>query len=279
MKVLVTGKGTSGSWQIRGEQLGRAIGATVQLKPERPEEFDVAVLVKRPTPELLRRLGRVPIVWDVVDSWPQPHGNDWGRETAMSWMRGQIAAIRPVAFVAATRSMAVDLEVFGLPVLALPHHARPGQELNPVRERVHKVGYQGGPHYIDYWRPVIEAECRRRKWTFVVNPDVLADVDIVVGLRDSRGYPVRHWKSNVKLANAQGTGTPCVMSPECGYMETQSGAEAWAEDERGLAASFDMLEQYPARSVSSRILLTAAPHLDQVAHQFRTWLEAEPWRS
>ena len=36
-----------------------------------------------------------------------------------------------------------------------------------------------------------------------VPPD-LSKMDVVLAFRESRGYPAKRWKSNVKLANAQG---------------------------------------------------------------------------
>ncbi len=78
------------------------------------------------------------------------------------------------------------------------------QELNPIREKVAKVGYEGAPLYLGQWREAIETECRRRGWQFVTNPRQLSDLDIVVSLRGGKydGYQPRAWKSNIKLANA-----------------------------------------------------------------------------
>ena len=252
MNVLVTGNGTSGSWKIRGQQLGGAIGATVVPRALDVAPYDIAVLVKRLPADLLVRLqqAEVPIVWDVVDAWPQPDGNRWDKDACMGWLRDQIRRIRPVGIVAATLAMAEDCKQFGVPVLALPHHARPGMQRNPIREKVQTIGYEGGEQYINNWRPFIEAECRRRGWRFVVNPESLADLDIVLALRDSVRYAPRQWKSNVKLANAHGTGTPFVGNREAGYLETSCGAEFWADDPIELASAFDSLASHEARRAS-----------------------------
>ncbi len=273
MKILVTGKGTSGSWVIRGIQLGQTIGASVQADAQSARGYDLTILVKRPG-HLLERLRGVPLVWDLVDAWPQPIGNEWDRDLAMQWLRDQIRRIKPVALVAATNRMAQDCVEFGLPVLWLPHHARPHQELNPVRDRIHVVGYEGGEAYLGSWRSILETECRDRGYRFKVNPMTLAELDIVVALRQAAGYPARFWKSGVKLANAQATGTPCILSPEAGYLETQSGAECWAEDDRNLALSLDRLEEYRVRAETSRTLLRAAPCLGDIAQRYRSWLES-----
>lgn len=271
LKVLVTGRGTGGSWKIRGEQLGEAIGAKVRVNALTDQGFDLTVVVKR-CPDALRAYLKGLVVWDVVDAYPQPEGNLWSREKALKWLRREVERIRPAAIVAATETMADDCAIFGLPVACVPHHARPEQPVNPIRPEVRTVGYEGAADYLGRWRDVIEAECHRRGWTFVVNPPALADVDIVVALREADGYPARHWKSNVKLANAQATGTPCILGPERGYLETQSGAECWAEDHRSLAASLDRLADHRYRLDASRVLQSATPHLSSVASRYATWL-------
>lgn len=273
MNILVTGRGVSGSWRIRGEQLGNAIGATVDTSPTELKCFDLAIVVKRPRTDLIRRLhdAKVPIVWDVVDAWPQPIGNDWDRERCMLWLRAELGTIRPAAIVAATRAMARDCEGFGLPVLALPHHARPGQRINPLRATVATVGYEGGD-YLGQWREMIDRQCARRNWQFVVNPPELASVDIVVALRDKAGYAPRYWKSNVKLANAQGSKTPSVLNRESGYLETASANQPWADSEKELVAAFDLLSDWGNRK--ALVDGYEAPTLDGTARKYRVWLEA-----
>ncbi len=276
MHVLITGKGTSGSWLIRGVQLGGVMRATVTPNAIDMAAYDVAVLVKRPTADLLQRLHRsdVPVIWDVVDAWPQPAGNVWDRARCMEWMADQVKAIRPAGIVAATKAMAADCERFGVPVLALPHHARPGLRMNPIRP-VKVVGYEGGEQYIDRWRPAIEAECARRGWQFVMQPAELSDVDVVLALRDSSGYAPRNWKSNVKLANAQGSGTPVICGREAGYLETQSGAERWADTPEELCAAFDSLESTEERLAASRQLKEAAPGIDSIATTYLQWIQSK----
>ena len=122
---------------------------------------------------------------------------------------------------------------------------------------------------------MIEAECSRRGWSFTVNPANLSDVDIVLALRDPAfsGYAQRSWKSNVKLANAHGSGTPFVGQPECGYVETASGCEYWAQDRAGLAMSFDWLESQSAREHVADRFRQCAYTVEQAAGDLRTFLE------
>lgn len=276
LNILVTGNGSSGSWRIRGDQLGQAIGATVLPKAVDVAPYDLIVLVKRPAAELVKRAHRagVPVVYDMVDAWPQPEGNNWSGDQCDAWMRRQIAMINPTAVVAATRAMAEDLRWFNLPCLYVPHHSRPGLERNPIREHVQVVGYEGSEAYITGWRPAIEAECQRRGWRFVVNPSRLADVDIVLALRDAEGYAPRHWKSNVKLANAQGSGTPFIGCREAGYTEQAIGTcEKWADTPQELARAFDALTPQGERRRAAQWMLSVAPSLEQVASKYRAWLE------
>ncbi len=66
--TLITGKGTSGSWAIRGVQLGTAMDATVVPNARQLDGFDQIILCKRYTPELLERLRGRKVIWDVIDS-------------------------------------------------------------------------------------------------------------------------------------------------------------------------------------------------------------------
>lgn len=277
----MTGSGSSGSWRIRGVELGQAIGADVVPRATEVKGYNLAILVKRPPMDLVLRLQRmrVPIVWDVVDAWPQPVGNDWNERQCKAWLAERIDILKPAAIVAATNWMARDCEVFGMPVLCLPHHAKPSLGINPIRDKVSRVGYEGGPQYIGDWRPFLEQCCAARGWTFHVEPNAITDLDIVVALRDQRGYGPRAWKSNVKLANAQGSGTPVICNSEAGYLETACGAEVFADTKAGVLSAFDRLADLEARQAASREMLAGAPRLADVAGGYRSWLETLAVRS
>lgn len=274
MRILVTGRANSGSWKIRGEQLGNAIGARVELNANNPKGFDIAIVVKRPRADALARLAQrgVPWVWDTVDAWPQPEGNLWDRERCMNWLRNEVASTKPRAIVAATEAMAKDCAGFGVPVTTVPHHARPGLAMNPVRAQVRTVGYEGGEQYLGPWRDVLERECKRRGWQFVINPRNLADLDIVVAIRAQDGYAPRHWKSNVKMANAQGSGTPCILNRERGYLERCNGNAFLADNETELSIMLDALAPHDVRLRYSRELFAGTPSLDEVAKTYLAWL-------
>lgn len=275
MNILFTGTGNSGSWQIRGEQLGRSVGADVVVNALDVAAYDVAVLIKRPRIDLIERVHKagIPLVYDVVDAWPQPAGNMWSKDDAMIWLDQQINKIKPAAIVAATNSMKNDLAHFGVPVIHLPHHARPAQPLNVIREQVQVIGYEGSLTHLGNWRTIIEEECERRGWQFIVNPPRISDVDIVVALRETNGYPARYWKSNVKLANAQATGTPFIGCRESGYMESSiPGIERWADNWKELKLAFDQLTPHKERKRVHEWMLSVAPRLEPIAAYYREWL-------
>lgn len=263
---------------IRGEQLGTAIGADVIPHAIPRTRYDLGIIVKRVDPRSVAAMHaqRIPIVLDVVDGWPQPLGNLWTRDECMAWLRTHLKTLKPYAVVAATQAMAADIAELGFkgPVLALPHHARPGQAVNPIRERVEAVGYQGGVQYLGKWLPLIEAECKARGWRFELNPAELAELDIVLALREADGYAPRFFKSNVKLANAQGSGTPFIGCPEAGYRETDNGAALWATNRRDLSRCFDELTPWAMRVIVAEQLRDATPTLPAIAATYREWLES-----
>lgn len=281
MNVLVLGRGShAGAWKIRGVQLGNAIGATVVnggLQNMNLVGIDLIVFVKRQLPEDVRRIQQagIPIVWDIVDSWPQPIGNWWVKEAALHWLRGEIKRIQPKGIVATTQVMAKDCTKHGIPVLVLPHHARPTQARTPIRDQITTVGYEGSEIYLGHWTDKIRAICKQRSWAFRTNPPTLAELDVVVAMREQDGYAVRHWKSNIKLANAQGSGTPCVLNREAGYLETASGAELWADSTGELEVAFEQLHtENGARLDRAERLYASTPRLPDIAARYKEWLHA-----
>ena len=269
MATLVTGRGTSGSFQIRGVQLGNAIRADVIPQAMHVHAYDKVILVKRGTPELLRRLRAKPVIWDVVDAWSQPIGNSWNRVECMQWLKGMVATLQPVGIIAATHAMMDDLKTFyGGEVLWLPHHHRPGLKKVQLRRTVRTVGYEGGVKYLGKWHLILNRLCEERGWQFVVNPPSITDLDIVVAMRDASGYAPRAWKSNVKLANAQGAGIPIICNRESGYLETAGHGVKWADTEEELIEALDSLESYAERSKSIGHAMT----VDQCADILKTWL-------
>lgn len=273
MRILVTGKGTSGSWAVRGAQLGAAMGATVKAQATLSDmrAHDVVFVVKRYSPDMakdLRACGR-PVVLDIVDCWPQPLGNEWDRDRCIAHASERIDGSGASRVIYATERMQEDI---GFPGLALHHHGRPGQALNPIRQHVRVVGYEGNTNFLGHKRGMVEAECERRGWRLDVGG--IAVSDIAIATRDGiwQGYATRHWKSNIKLANCHITGTPCVMNRESGYEETSSGAEYWFHDLASLRFAFDWLTDQDARRSVQEKFVQHAITVEQSAEKLRAYL-------
>lgn len=276
--MLITGSGTSGSWRVRGEQIGKAIGARVCPQAGRGEfdGCDVAVVVKRATEAQLEalRAARKPWVFDFVDAYPQPGCATWSQRESIDWARKRLAHLNPTAVIWPNRRMRDDVRFNG-PQAVIPHHARPGIAINPIREEVRTVGYEGSARYLEGWAKAISAECDARGWTFVVNPESLAGVDIVVAVRGGQwnSYCARHWKSNVKLANAHASGTPFIGAREDGYLETASGAEYWADSPEEMRVAFNWLADKSTREQVCDRFKESAIRLEAVAHQYKSFLQ------
>lgn len=277
MRILVTGKGTGGSWQIRGLQLGTAIGACAQAMAYDLNEIDLVIGVKRIPASVLAALQerdrRIPFVWDIVDAWPQkdPNGNNWDYNTAVTWLRSEIQRIAPDAMVFPTQEMTEDSDFKG-PRIVLPHHAWPKYAPSKIRQIVSTVGYEGGLQYLGKWASILKEECERRNWHFSPNSNMLYN-DIVVAVRDMDGHPAKHWKSNCKLANIQALGLPAICTEEDSYLEFGSGAEIFVVDRLTLSNAFDMLTPFKTRQGISVTMQRNAPTLDNVSREYLSWLE------
>lgn len=280
MKILVTGRGGAASWTIRGEQIGAALGATVKPMASFADmrAHEVILVVKRVPENLLHDLHRCgrPWAYDIVDAYPQQPGMLSSRTTALLWLREHLKRLRPDAVIWPNRTMQEDAGDRGDAGRVVYHHARPGIEVNPIRERLQVLGYEGHPRYVANIWPALTRECAARGIQAVMNPKRLADLDVVLAWRDSdwRSYASDRWKSNVKLANAHASGTPFIGNPEAGYLETAAGREYWASDLRAIMQSLDWLTDRKAR-VSVHATFRATPWtLEAAAADVREVLNA-----
>ncbi len=252
MKILFTGNGTSGSWKIRGEQLGTACDGIIKPKATRQDlkQADVIVVVKRISDQLLNdiRSSGKPWVYDLVDFYPQPECTAWTKEKSIDWVKTRLKILHPNAIIWPNTCMMRDC-ANGMKGTVIYHHHRQKISTNPIREHIKLIGYEGSREYIGEWLGPILKECIRRGWQFRINTMELAEMDIVLAIRDKHvnGYAQRHWKSNVKLANAHGSGTPFIGPLEQGYLETSVGMEFWADHVEDLPRCFDKLENSSIR--------------------------------
>lgn len=274
MRAIVTGRGTSGSWQVRGLQLGKAIGAKVQPNA-RDFDCDLIIGIKRLDAETLHAIRRsgVPWVWDCVDSYPQPVCSSWTRAQSMAWLKQKVEELKPDGIVWPNKRMQHDAEYEGEQIV-LYHHGRPDSKPGIIREHIREVGYEGSERYLGEYSKWLPRECERRGWRFNINPPDLGQMDIVVAFREGQyaGYPQHCYKSNIKLANAQITGRPFVAAPEDGYVETASGAEYFVTGKNAISIAFDSLKSQETRQKVSQKMLAAAPTIDKIAEQYKAWL-------
>lgn len=270
MRILHTGRGTSGSWQCRGVQLGHAIP---KASRKQIAKADAVVLVKRPYPGFLDAVKGKPWVWDVVDAYPQPQCAGWSRSRAVQWFKSELKRLNPDGVIFPTAKMQQDC-MTRIPSTVIYHHHRIDMQINPIRDRVKTVGYEGSAKYLGKWLDVIARECAVRGWGFKVNDGVHSDWDICIAFRDTPfdGYAQRHWKSNVKLANCHGSGTPFIGAAECGYFETQSGRELWLDDKDGLSDAFDSLVCRHVREGVREAFLNSAIPVDRCRAQLEDFI-------
>lgn len=219
MNVLMVGNG-QGSWIMRGQQLGAAMGARVTTNPSDADWrwADLCVLVKMHGAKFAPAAHRygVPIVWDALDFWRQPADNQSDEKRAKALLQAQITAIKPALVVCATQAMA---DACG--GVYLPHHCWAGLESTPARVDVQTVAYEGNALYLGRWRHELEESCKARGWNFVINPPDLRQADIIVALRDGPwdGWICREWKSGVKVVNAIAAGRPVVSQMTAAFAE------------------------------------------------------------
>ncbi len=272
MNILMVGSG-KGSWEIRGRQLGAALGARVMTRPKDADIrwADVVALIKREGIESMALFHSKPIVWDALDFWPQPDGNPLEEPEARAYFRSLVKSMRPKLVIGSTQAMADACGGF-----YLPHHSRPGLTPAPARERVEVVGYEGNKKYLGRWAKAVQAECDLRGWQFVINPPDLRECDIVVAFRDGQwdGWMCREWKSGVKIVNAIAAGRPIITQPSAAGREIpQVGMDIDTPDQ--LAMAFDAFTPHAPRYAAAKTALNSAPEftLESVAERYRHILQ------
>jgi len=277
MKITVTGNGRSGSWKIRGDQLGSALGARI-VTHATVQDFakdDVIIVVKRVPTQLLHEVQRSGKKWvfDALDFYPQPICSSWKRDEAIKWVKDHIAQYNPTAVVWPNRKMMEDCSD-GRPSMVLYHHHRPGLQPRSVPERIARIAYEGAKPYLGKWEHALKFWCHHFGWEFVVNPTSLSEVDAVVAFRDSgyAGYAQVNWKSDVKLANAKGAGIPFIGFPEHGYMERQCGGEFWVTSQSELKTAFSAIQHCEVRKDIQTVMLENKYSIEQAAADLKEFI-------
>ena len=268
-----------GSFAMRGQQLGAALGARVVNAPT-PADWcwaDVAVLIKRAALAHAKaaRLAGVSVIWDALDFWRQPADNDKSESDARQLLASHVRDIAPILSIGATRAMADALGG-----VYLPHHTWPGLTGSPVRSVVEVVGYEGNASYLGTWRKALERACARRGWRLVINPPDLRDLDIIVALRDGQwdGWMCREWKSGVKIGNAIAAGRPLITQASAAQREL-APVGTLIETVEELEGALDVWSPAAARALALRQSSAASLTLPSVAADYRILLERATGRS
>jgi len=278
MNLLFTSSGNSGSWQIRGEQLGAACGAQVQrhASSQLCAAADKIVVVKKCSDELLQSLRHSKRKWalDVLDFYPQPVCSYWSRDEAIRWVRNRIKELNPTAVIWPNDRMKRDCWD-GRPALVLYHHYRPSIQSLNLRSSIQNLVYEGSSKYLGRWEAILQFACKEKGWGLLINPPQLTDGDVVVAFRDDgfNGYAQSSWKSNVKLVNAQAAGLPFIGAPEDGYTETSFGKEFFAINSAELNYALDEVSDYTYRQ-AVKLDSSKAFSIFDVAAQLKEFLYA-----
>lgn len=270
----------AGSFQVRGKQLGWALGARVTSDPT-PDDWqwaDVIVLIKRAIYQFgveAVRSGKT-ILWDALDFWEQPEENQHAL-TDLCY-RASKHALKIRAFVmGATREMA---EALGGSYL--PHHSRPGVLQTPPRKAFNVVAYEGTKKYLGRWHNALETTCARLGLEFRVNPESLAECDLLVAFRDGKwdGEVCRRWKSGVKYVNAIAAGRPILTQPHAAFSEIQPEGRL-LNDPSELEAAIEAYRPYEVRKFAYEQLSHRSQEfaLSSVAERYhgiltRAWKQA-----
>lgn len=260
MKILFTGKPNKGSWQIRAVQMAAEFGECIPYATEKQcRAADFIVAIKRVPQEVLNaiRASGTPWAWDTVDCYPQPACSGWSREWSIEWMREQVRSMQPTVVCFATQRMRQDVGFGGAVIY---HHHRPGIATNPIREKIRVIGYEGASQYLGHWEKRLEQSARHIGAEFTMKPSALADCDVVVAFRGGAAdcYATRHWKSNVKLANAHASGTPFIGQLDDGYRETMTGAEHWVDEPKDIDLALEWLSSQRERLRVSQVFRGAS---------------------
>jgi len=267
-RVCFTGNVKAGSWQIRGEQISSERSNWVALpNPSRSDlkGFDILCVVKKLNSKIVSRARDqgLLIVYDIVDSWRQPKDGIKCQsvEEARSLFSKKWKRIDADLFVFPTKQMLIDLGDLVPKGQVIYHHYRPGIPLNPIRKQVLTVGYEGAD-FLGEWKSYFEESCRRRGLRFVINPQNYSDIDVVVVARGGvhANFLSHRYKSNVKLANAYGSGTPALVHiAEQSAHDTDCGNVLYFSDIDSFDQKLDLLiNNLELRQLISHSFLLAA---------------------
>lgn len=258
IRVCFMSQSSAGSWQIRGKQISEMVNGWEAInKPTMDdiERFDLFCIVKKPDLKFIKRLknAKKPIVFDIVDSWAQPIDGLKYTDLVLvqSFFRRKFNDIDADYYIFPNQRMKEDLSDVTRNGVAIYHHYKKNIGINPIRKIVKKIGYEGNESFLGEWSDIITSACNDLDIEFVINPDVYTDMDIVVSVRGGEHdcFMSNSYKSNVKIANAMGSGTPILAGHrEISCQEVDTGDVLFFTDEESFKRQLNRLcESYDLR--------------------------------
>lgn len=223
MRVLFCGGSPkSGSWQMRGEQIARAGRWNAHGNPRDIDiaDADIVVIVKKAESQLIDRIhaAKKPLVYDMLDFWPQKDNQPKDLADGMLLAKKQIAKFRPHAIITANKCMANDLRGCAEHVQHIYHHYR--TEARPIKGG-NVIYYDGYLGHLGKWGAAMEYAAKQHGYSFAVGQP-RDDAAALFSARDN--VLSMRWKSNVKAANSHGYCIPLITRPENGVVETHPHA-------------------------------------------------------
>lgn len=281
IRVCFTGRNRAGSWEVRGKQIASTREnwyANQEVDVDQIDDFDLFCFVKKPIPKLIEKIRarKKPVVFDVIDSWAQPTDNDKvtnAAEAQALFAEKWSELPRFDSYIFANKKMHSDLGGLVGHSTYIYHHHREHLPRKPVRKTVRTIGYEGNDTYLGEWRDIIERLCEERSLQFVTDTDTNSDLDIGFACRGSEHacYLSNNYKSNVKLANFYGTGTPAIVhADDRSYHETDCGDVLFFKTPEQLARQIDRLLNFEYRqAIHQRFLKKANDYeIEYIANTF-----------
>jgi len=248
MRLLFTGKESSGTFLMRGKQIAdeRPVWrAQLGITAKDLHGFDAVVVVKEVSPDILATIKSygIPLIYDALDFWLQPKG--WFRrrspaqlltraEDARAYFRPFFEELGADLTIFVTQEMSKALADLGPRSEVIYHHSDPrlpsaeAYQKVPRSNKKKRLLYFGKRRFLKEWERIAQRACASNNAEFVVqhvNKGPLADplpADAMLAVRGGRDgcWVSRSWKSNIKAATAARLGLPLVAWPEASYLET-----------------------------------------------------------
>lgn len=249
----------SGTGIMRAVQISQTNANWSHNNHDNLAKADILVLVKRGFPPFTISFKGKHVVIDPLDYWPQGLGYHLSSSTvqeAYDLFTSYLSRIpwKPTSFIFANKKMADDLGPrTGLPYAHIYHHFHPKIAINPIREIAKNVVFEGSSKWLGEWADILPRLCKKVGLNFIFNPTKygqgLAEGDIAIAFRSKffDTYMMRHYKSNIKLANIYGSGTPCILPSETSYKELATENVMFADTEEQILEALDALKPYEVR--------------------------------